>query len=410
VKEPGDFTFLSAWLTIVIAGGLAAAAWRQLHPNERLLGPKRTRYVSWGGFEIGILTLIFLLVPTLVMQVLVAVFGPRASFAPDQLALAHLATLIIQITITLLLLRYGSGARLYQLGITTHRLGANLVVGYLVWLAVTPVIFGVHLAANAIYLRLRQAPTAPHPFIKSFLDHPNWPSWWAIFATAVVGAAIVEELLFRGLLLRWLAARPNGAPIALIASILISALLAQSGDADRATPPSWIESALPIGYVLVLAALYPPVCRWLRRWTRNPSSGESIYVSSVAFAAAHSSVWPTPIPLFVLGIALGVLATRTQSLAGPIAMHALFNLITCLALLFGFLYHLQTSGSPTISALAFPPSISTSSWVPTSLLPRRTYPNAIADFRRGEKTDDVTCPTSLSSRQILAPAAAALSD
>jgi membrane protease YdiL (CAAX protease family) len=53
----------------------------------------------------------------------------------------------------------------------------------------------------------------------------------------------------------------------------------------------------------------------------------------VLFAAMHSSVWPTPVALLVLGLALGTLAARTKSLVGPIVVHALFNAVTCVGLL-----------------------------------------------------------------------------
>jgi membrane protease YdiL (CAAX protease family) len=49
------------------------------------------------------------------------------------------------------------------------------------------------------------------------------------------------------------------------------------------------------------------------------------------FAASHN-VWPTPVPLLLLGLGLGWLASRTQSLVGPIVCHALFNGVACLVL------------------------------------------------------------------------------
>jgi membrane protease YdiL (CAAX protease family) len=53
----------------------------------------------------------------------------------------------------------------------------------------------------------------------------------------------------------------------------------------------------------------------------------------VLFAAVHSRVWPTPIALFVLGLALGWLAYRTQSLISSIVLHSLFNSVTCVLLI-----------------------------------------------------------------------------
>ena len=39
----------------------------------------------------------------------------------------------------------------------------------------------------------------------------------------------------------------------------------------------------------------------------------------------HYQVWPSPVPLFILGVALGWLAHRSRGLFAPILLHALFN-------------------------------------------------------------------------------------
>jgi len=56
----------------------------------------------------------------------------------------------------------------------------------------------------------------------------------------------------------------------------------------------------------------------------------AFYGNGLLFAALHSSVWPSPIPLFLLGFGLAWLAHRTQSLVAPIVAHALFNGVACL--------------------------------------------------------------------------------
>jgi membrane protease YdiL (CAAX protease family) len=70
---------------------------------------------------------------------------------------------------------------------------------------------------------------------------------------------------------------------------------------------------------------------------RRPPRPDSpaVFGTALLFASIHSAVWPTPVPLFVLGLALGVLASRTGSLVGPIVLHALFNAVTCVTLLVG---------------------------------------------------------------------------
>lgn len=81
--------------------------------------------------------------------------------------------------------------------------------------------------------------------------------------SAVVAAPLAEELLFRGLVLSWLAAR---------------------------------------------------VSAW-----------GAILLSSLLFGWAHFPLWPDPIPLTFLGVVLGLSYVYSQSLWTPIFLHAAFN-------------------------------------------------------------------------------------
>jgi len=49
----------------------------------------------------------------------------------------------------------------------------------------------------------------------------------------------------------------------------------------------------------------------------------------------HSSVWPSPIPLFVLGLGLGWLAMRTRGVFVPVIVHGLFNAVSAVFVLRG---------------------------------------------------------------------------
>ena len=57
--------------------------------------------------------------------------------------------------------------------------------------------------------------------------------------------------------------------------------------------------------------------------------------SALFWAAIHVENWPAPVPLLVLGLALGWLYERTGSLVAPVALHATFNGISTVWVLLG---------------------------------------------------------------------------
>jgi membrane protease YdiL (CAAX protease family) len=57
-----------------------------------------------------------------------------------------------------------------------------------------------------------------------------------------------------------------------------------------------------------------------------------VFGIAILWATVHSNAWPSPVPLFFLGLVLGWLARRTGSLVGPITLHALFNAIAAVQL------------------------------------------------------------------------------
>ena len=53
------------------------------------------------------------------------------------------------------------------------------------------------------------------------------------------------------------------------------------------------------------------------------------------FAAVHSGVWPTPVPLFFLGMGLGYLVARSGSIVPAVVVHGLFNFVSAVLVLRG---------------------------------------------------------------------------
>ena len=93
-----------------------------------------------------------------------------------------------------------------------------------------------------------------------------------------------------------------------------------------------LHESMPVLFAcLMIAACYAFECA-AAKWGARPHEFRAIYGTALLFAMFHVSVWPTPIPLFLLALGLGYLAYRTQSVVGPIVMHVLFNTVACIAL------------------------------------------------------------------------------
>src|SRR5262249_12123698 len=134
----------------------------------------------------------------------------------------------------------------------------------------------------------------------------------------------------RGVLQRWFSKRFWGGHVAMFAALVLTVL--QNFDKYPRLWPwpewqTWLPILAPSLFVLVMVVPYLFVCRW--QLTPFPAA---LFGTSILFASLHSA-WPSPVALFVLALALGWLAQRTQSLVGPTVMHALFNGIACLQLL-----------------------------------------------------------------------------
>jgi membrane protease YdiL (CAAX protease family) len=230
----------------------------------------------------------------------------------------------------------------------------HAVAGYLTWLFVTPVAFCVFALANLAYAWLTGKPPDKHP-LTALGNSGGTRDWAAFVLQTVLLAPILEELLFRGTLLPWLAQtkRPDpNAPLSFqpadrpLVVMLLSvgvAFLFHANDVKVAWEAGdWYGVAahlMPGAFFLVLV----PLDFWARRTgrvrrylrVRSVQHARAIIASSALFAAVHSQVWPSPVPLFVLALGLGYLYMRTRSLVGPVVVHGMFNAVSAVYLLMG---------------------------------------------------------------------------
>jgi len=238
----------------------------------------------------------------------------------------------------------------------------GFVAGYLTWLMITPAAFCVFVLASIAHTALTGKGPEKHPL--TFIGELAGPWEWTLFVIqTIVVAAVLEEWLFRGVLLPWLAQRkpvppetsftilPRHRPMLILLGALGVGTAFTLGT-DFLTRPAQVQTAfkekqiaacaaylIPAGFFLLLIPfdfLLPKLHR-LRRYLRIRSSQDvrAIWASSALFAAMHAHVWPSPIPLMVLAMGLGYLYLRTRSLVGPIVVHGMFNAVSAVYLILG---------------------------------------------------------------------------
>jgi membrane protease YdiL (CAAX protease family) len=365
----GEEMLLSLWAWLGLVGGGAVVCgglWLLCRPARGDLLPTWPRRPApWSGFVVAYAFLLYLLWPE-ALRPIINLLGEASEAGTEKLHpyLALACAFPFQLGSILLVVRRYSGARLDQLGLTTRRLPANVILGYLGWLVLCPVVYAVSYLTTWLYLEWTGLPPDEHTLTELIQDLHPVLEWLLLWFLAVVAAPVLEELLFRGLIQGWLLARPRGAPLAMALALALPMTILGTYKRARIL----FVLALVPGFLVL-----PGLLRWWRRRRSDkpPASNESLplaapgtppepageirwtdrlgallvaldragedprtrrawamYATATLFALIHP--WPTPVPLFLLGLGLGWLAYRTQSLVGPMVLHALFNSVGCL--------------------------------------------------------------------------------
>lgn len=332
-----------AILAVAVGGGIMCAAVRLLSRKVQPSTTLDTLPKRWFVADVALAFFLLKLLQALVAGalgktgVLQWLYEDDVDFARLALWTTLLASPLVVLCVMLSLHR-ARGMPAGQIGITAQGFSANVVVGYLTWLALTPPIVILHYAISLV------VPIEKHMFEQLASEGALPIDWIALFGSAVVMAPVVEELLFRGVLLGWLMDSPEEGHVGLIVVAVICAFMfsavGNSADTDVATHASRWAGAL---HILALSPGYVWLLYKRRRAARAWGVADyrvgmfqafaSIYGSSMLFAAFHAGVWPTPIPLFFLGLSLGWVAHRTGSLVAPITVHGLFNAVACVQLM-----------------------------------------------------------------------------
>jgi membrane protease YdiL (CAAX protease family) len=323
---------VSGIVLAVIAGGAVIALRRR---GPLIAPPRRHRFVPWSGMELALVLLAYAIFQILPGQILVAlglIAQSNAATMPSAESLYKYiwASVLIApwyVPAMLLFLWFRSNTKPRHLGITTWRWRESLALAYTTSALVVPMVYGLNFLA---YQSMRWTGGQPH-------EHPlqrlvesvdsGRVSPFAIALTAfqaVVAAPIVEEFVFRGVMLPWLSQRSWGGWLAMAGGIAIGLnSMSRSGGGLN-----WI----PLAFVVVVSALG---CWFTLRPGPEQWSRRAIVGTAILFAMLHVDVWPSPVPLLVLGLALGWCAHRSRNLLASITLHAIFNGLSIILMLTG---------------------------------------------------------------------------
>lgn len=339
-----------------VAAPVALIGWRVARRSGESILPRWRPWrvpwarVPWGGFEVVVAFLaLTIVVPGFAFQVLDAsgfftrVYGPEFPPAPARpgppveataavagtaaatvahARLAELATLrelwawVVALPFQLGLLALARRT-LYPNWAGPPRppsVAARLALAVLAWAVLTPMVLAFNQLVIAVQSWVGGSPDV-HPLARLGGLRPVLDQILFLFRPCVA-APLIEEILFRGMLLPWLL----GGRWRALPTLVFAVLLA--GFVGRSPGPVVFAIGLAIGYVVLT--------RFVRRKRRTVGA---VYASAAVFAAVHSQVWPTPVPLFALGLGLGYLAVRTRGVFVPVVVHALFNAVSALFVL-----------------------------------------------------------------------------
>jgi len=216
-----------------------------------------------------------------------------------------------------------SNARLCDLGWDTRDWHFQVFQGVRAALLITPVVFAVQNLAVKIWDYQR------HLLDKMVTKQFTLGIGLLAIVSAMFLAPLVEEMLFRGLLQKWLEKnfRDRSQPGELATEAYSNVHEDRPlSIVEKGESPEQVVDASGFSSLDEVEGM-----RELSPETR--SNLNAIFVSSALFAGMHYMQWPAPIAIFVLSLWLGTIYARSRSLLTVIALHATFNSISTTVLL-----------------------------------------------------------------------------
>jgi membrane protease YdiL (CAAX protease family) len=194
------------------------------------------------------------------------------------------------------------------------------------------------LLTQALLVLLLRGPNtmSEHPLIKMLAKgDPDWALMIAATVAAVVIAPVCEEIMFRLLLQGWLE-KWEATAIGCVAAPEIVETKAVLETSESPAANDELKMTNDESQVPETSGVDPPRPMMLE----SPSAGIAgmpfgwvpIGISALLFGLAHFGYGPEPIPLFLLGLALGYVYFRTHRIVPSIVAHAIFNSFAMLQL------------------------------------------------------------------------------
>jgi membrane protease YdiL (CAAX protease family) len=356
VPELSDIeSLLKAFATVAVVSVAVAVCLRLVRPRRSLLPPQRWRAVPWTGWHCALACLALIVLPEIVAAGLglVSVHGWPVQQPAEPKTVKRLISLASGlVALPLVILAWWAivgGPRISRIRFDASNWRRNTVLGVAGWLFFGPVAYLVNFVALLVYGALYGSQPPDHPLL-DLLRHeaPARTATALVLLESLIAAPIREELLFRGILQPWLCRHPQGGALGLawaaLLGIAFRSMTVTTSGLDR-----WLSLAAPVLLVAAAASVAwyvseqiaqpnpPQMLRWLAPLTdpeRRRRAVLGLFGTATMFANLHAVVWPTPIPLLVLGLGLGWLALRTQGVVAPVVSHALFNAVACVDMFF----------------------------------------------------------------------------
>jgi membrane protease YdiL (CAAX protease family) len=307
------------------------AAIARLRRGQELVPYDERRPVPWDIFDLLFVAVAYPSLTLLAYLVLQDAMGIRLSgdardvaiedLVPTQLALDAVSLLTVICGAGWVILRAGAKAR--DLGLTMSRLGSDLRVGAIAFVALAAPIYG--LQGLLVYFF-----PAQHPLIDLLRDKPDSQLFVVVGLSVALVAPFCEEMLFRVFLQGWLEKLVAGAaPAAFFSPANGSPNVAANDNAAQAADAAKsFDDSNPY-------AAPQTISRAPAAETQNVQALRAVPIiaSALFFALLHLGHGPAPIPLFFFALALGYLYQKTHRLWPSLVLHFLLNSVSLLMLL-----------------------------------------------------------------------------